>query len=97
MKVLALIPKTTEIVDEQSVEVPARFIVEATEEELDKVSGISTTAHIEGRIKVGHEIKISPVYDKLDYFVVNKTKLEKAVLTLRDAADGIEDVIPAEE
>lgn len=102
MKVIGLIPKTKKVIPATDTEeatlvpVPGKILLEATEEEVDKISGILNTEHIKGRIKVGHEITVSKVYDKLEDLVQNKTKLTKAVIILRDAADGIEAALPKE-
>ena len=88
MKVLALIPKA----GKES----AKYVVEATEEELDKVSGIAGVEHIAGRIQVGHEINVTVVYDKLEYFVREKAKLAAAETTLRNTADSIKNLLPKE-
>lgn len=86
MEVIAIIPKTSE--EEQ------QYLIQATEGELDKVSGIAEIEHIAGRIKVGHEIKVSKVYDNLDYFTKNKNKLTQAEKTLREAANSIKNLLP---
>ena len=88
MEVIAVIPKTEEQ-DKQ-------YIVQATEGELDKVSGIAEVEHIADRIQVGHEIKVSEVYDKLDYFKKNKKKLETVEFQLRNTADSIKNLLPRE-
>lgn len=86
MIVIAVIPKTAEE-DQQ-------YIIQATEGELDKISGIAEVEHIAGRIKVGHEIVVSEVYDKLDYFTKNEQSLVKAESLLREAADSIKNLLP---
>ena len=86
MIVIAIIPKTAE--EEK------HYIVQATEGELDKISGIAEVEHIAGRIQVGHEIVVSEVYDKLDYFTKNETKLKAAETSLREAADSIKNILP---
>lgn len=88
MKVISLIPKTQKE--------GQKYILQATEKEIDKISGISNVEHIAGRIKVGHEITVSRVYDKLDYFKQNKKKLAQAVKTLRDTATTIKNLLPKE-
>lgn len=88
MEIIAIIPKTQE--EEQ------QFIVQATEGEIDKISGISEVVHIAGRIKVGHEIKVSEIYDNLDYFTKNKNKLKQAEKALRETADNIKGLLPKE-
>lgn len=88
MKVISIVPKTAE--EEK------QYIVQATEKEIDKISGIAEVEHIEGRIMVGHEIVVSEVYDNLDYFAKNKKKLEKAVASLRAAATSIKNLLPRE-
>lgn len=88
MKVISIIPKTAE--EEK------QYIVQATEKELDKISGIAEVEHIEGRIMVGHEIAVSEVYDHLAYFAKHKKKLTKAVTSLRAAATSIKSLLPKE-
>ena len=86
MEVIAIIPKTS---DEDQ-----QYLLQATEGELEKISGISEVEHIAGRIKVGHEIKVAPVYDQLDYFEKNKKKLKGVESQLRTTADGIKNLLP---
>lgn len=86
MEVIAIIPKTTEE-NEQ-------YIVQATEGELDKISGISEVEHIAGRIKVGHEIVVSEVYDKLDNFAKNEKKYKTCVVQLKETIKSIENLLP---
>jgi len=88
MQVISIIPKTAEE-DQQ-------YILQATEGELDKISGIAEVEHIAGRIKVGHEIVVSAVYDKLDHFAKNQNKLKKAKAALIEMADSIDSILPAE-
>lgn len=88
MEILGIIPKTEKE--------EAQYIVQATEKELDKISGIADVEHIAGRIKVGHEIKISEVYDKLDYFTKHKKKLKQVPASLREAAKIVQNLLPKE-
>lgn len=73
-----------------------QYIIQASEVEIDKISGISEVVHIEGRIKVGHEIVISEVYDKLEYFAKHKKELKAAEKTLREIAKSIKKLLPKE-
>ena len=86
MKVISIIPKT-ETEEKQ-------YILQATEKEIDKVSGISEVAHISGRIQVGHEITVSKVYDRLDNFARNENKLKNSEAVLREMADSIKNILP---
>ncbi len=93
MKVISIIP---EVKEKDKVKTPKQYIVQATEKELDKVSGIAEVAHIAGRIQVGHEIKIAKIYDNLDRFAKNEKKLSTAVDTLRRMANSIKNILPKE-
>lgn len=86
MEVMAIIPKTGTD--------PQKYVVMATEKEIDKISGIAAVEHIAGRIQVGHEIQVATVYDKIDKFAKNENQLKAAETILREMADSVKTVLP---
>ena len=86
MKVISIIPKTKEE--------GQQYLLQATEGELDKISGIAEVEHIAGRIQVGHEIVVAPVYDKLDNFAKCQKQLKNARAELRKMASAITAILP---
>jgi len=72
------------------------YIVEVTEDELDKLSGISKRPHISGRYKIGNEVKVALVYERLEYFEAHKVQLANAEAMLRSAANSIKDLLPGD-
>jgi hypothetical protein len=85
MEVIGLRPKTKE------------FIVIATQDELDKFSGIDNAAMIDGRITVGTKIDVSLLWDRLKSLTAKAGQLQAVAQTLRTRADEIESALPKEE
>ncbi len=84
MKIQALIPKKA---DE-----PAKYFVEMTEAELDKVTGVEGLVHISGRYKVGAVVVLSKIYSKLADLHASQQQLKDAETNLRKAADNIKNI-----
>jgi len=84
MRIKALIPKKG---DE-----PAKYFVEMTESELDKITGISGLVHISGRYKVDAVVELSAIYTKLANLHLSQGQIKKAEQDLRKAADNIKSI-----
>ena len=86
MQVIAIIPKNEKD--------PKQYLVKATEAELDLISGIAESLHIEGRIQIGNVIKVSELFDKVNTFAENEKDLKSAARALRSTADSIDNLLP---
>ncbi len=71
-----------------------KYIVEMTEVEADKITGVAGKPHISGRYKPGMQINISAIYDKVERINKRHTEIKAAAIELQaDAADMV-DAIP---
>ncbi len=82
--------------DDPPIQVHKQYMLLATEEELDKIRGISGNEHISGRYKVKHEVHPAAVFDKVDLFAKHAKDLKKIPALLRDMADNMENLIPGD-
>ena len=74
-----------------------KFLVEATEAELEMITGIAGKPHISGRFEVDTEIAAAEVYKRLEEFTNNKEKLKEAGNSLRQTADSIKGILDLQE
>lgn len=72
------------------------IIVEMSEDEAMKISGVDGKPIISGRFKRGREISISPVYKKVAEINTKEKELKKAMADIRSAADAIENSLNLE-
>jgi len=89
MKIIGLIPIKNGNENE--------FIIRATEDELDTISGVKGKTHIGGRYTVGAEITADETYDRLNWINKHLNKLPQTVAQLRTLADNLEKAVPEQE
>ena len=70
------------------------YLVEMTEIEIDKVSGIANKPHNSGRYRAGKIINVSRTYSRLSKIVERMEEIKVNMQEVRQAAQLIEDNLP---
>ena len=71
-----------------------RFLIDVTEDEADKITGIAGRPHIANRYKVGREVDIASIYDKVKRINDRHTEIVAAARELQSDAADMVDAIP---
>lgn len=66
------------------------LIVEMSESEIMKVSGVAGKPVISGRFKPGRDVNISPIYDKVEKINTKNAELKTALAAIKTAASDME-------
>ena len=70
------------------------YIVELTEDEVDRITGIAGRPHIASRYKPGVEVNISVIYDKVKAINEKHAEIKAAAVELQADAADMENAIP---
>ena len=70
------------------------YIVEITEDEADKITGVAGKVHISGRYKPGVTVNISAIYDKVKAINERHAEIVAGVKELQADAAELESKIP---
>ena len=93
MKVLGI----AKVTREQGVVTERRYIVEVTEDEADKITGVAGKPHAPNRYKPGMTINISKIYDKVKRINERHAEIVAAAIELKLDAEDIKNAIPLTE
>lgn len=86
---MKIIGKGKPVRNDQQVIIDQTIIVEITETEARKITGVDGKPQISGRFKPGREVNISPVYDKVAKINEKQTELIAAARAVKTSADDI--------
>jgi len=89
------IGKTTK--DAQGNVTERKYIVEITEDEADRITGVAGKSHISGRYKPGVTVNITAIYDKVKRINERHAEIVAAAKELQADAADMEKAIPLEE
>ncbi len=71
-----------------------KYIIEMTEDEVDRITGIAGKPHISSRYKPGVEVDISVIYDKVKAINERHAEIKAAATELVADANEIANAIP---
>ena len=74
-----------------------RYLVELSEVEIDKITGIAGTPHNPARYKAGQSIDISRIYNKVKQIVENNAAIRLSMQQMKIKAKEIEDSLQLTE
>lgn len=80
--------------DAQGKVTERRYVVEITEDEADRITGVAGRPHISGRYKPGVTVNITAIYNKVKQINERYAEIKAAVIAVKASADEIDNAIP---